>query len=389
MDTKKDLQFFYRFSQTPMKWVRKETMEFGETNPYACFPAVEAALLAVDAPLSFTVSPEHVAFALARLEEGYLYFGPAPAVEIDENAVRNMMDYIGREAEDLSGLIRAFRMTPYRDVTRFQAMIDYLLYTIRGAEETEWVYAAYPRPEKNAAAWRMQKPASPEYDDVSGNRIVFSRTMMDAIRFGKVTELEKNFGEMHLIFAEDASEAISKEAMHDKFILALAKSSGAAVAGGLSPAVAEQLESHYLSILHKSRNDRDIVRLLKLMMIDFAARTSQTGILQTEDFLVQRALQDIERHLHEKNTPSIMADRLNVSVSHLCNTFKKNTGRTISWYVHERKMAEAKYLLAQPEAEITRTALALGYSSVNYFSTIFRKITGKTPTEVLSFSLER
>lgn len=381
MVIEKALQMFYQFSRTPLKWVSGNEMEFGETDPGHCFPPVEKAMLDADVPAAFTVSPEHIAFAFLRMEQSYIFVGPAPAVEIDEAAVRSMMDYIGRPPQNPAALIASFHSIPYRDVMRFQAMLNYLFFTLTDREISEWTYVPYPSPVRTSEAWPMQKAPAVEYDDYSSHRLFFSQRIMDAIQHGKVTELEKGFGEMNKLFGGQITAPVTTEAMHDRFVLALAKASDASMVGGLSPAVAEQLEAHYLVALHRSKNHRDIVRLLKLMMIDFAARTAQTQMIQTEDILTQRALQNIERHLHEKITPTLIAEQLYVSVGHLCNTFKKHTGRTLSDYINERKTIEAKYLLAQPKASITGTAVALGFSSVNYFSTVFKKYVGKTPTE--------
>ena len=132
-------------------------------------------------------------------------------------------------------------------------------------------------------------------------------------------------------------------------------------------------------MLHKTASFRDLVRLFKLMFIDFASRTAQTRLIQTDDLFTNRVLQDIEKHLHEKLTPTQIAQRLRVSSSYLCQAFKKETGITVSTYINKRKINESKYLLSQRGATITKVAFTLGYSTVNYFSTVFKAITSETP----------
>ncbi len=134
-------------------------------------------------------------------------------------------------------------------------MLNYLFFTLSGQEIIEWTYVPYPTPVKTSEAWPMRKASAVEYDDYSSSRLFFSQRLMDAVQHGKVTELEKGFGEMDMLFGGQMRAPVTTEGMHDRFVLALAKTSDAAMAGGLSPAVAEQLEAHYLATLHQGKTE--------------------------------------------------------------------------------------------------------------------------------------
>ncbi|MBR3742952.1 MAG: helix-turn-helix transcriptional regulator [Clostridia bacterium] len=384
MKSLEKLQRFFRFSLTPMKWVSFGGSEkLGDTDPGNCFTAIEPALLSADVPAAFTVSQEHVVFILIQLQDGYLFLGPAPVLNISNENISSILAYAAQPVEKSNDLIASLRATPCRDVTRTQSMAEYILYEAFGQSIERWDYVQYPKPAKSSPVLPLPTAALPEYDDYSVHRFTFGRQMMNAIRFGKVDELEEYFGKMGVMFARLPNQVPSVDAMHDKFIFTLATSAAAAVLGGLTPAAAESLTDHYLATLGKAKGYRDIVRLFKLMMIDFTARTAQAQMIQTNDVFVQRVLRQIEKHLHEKITPTGIAEQLHVSVSYLCNMFKKNTGKTVSTYINERKIAEGKYMLLQPGATVTQTAITLGYSSANYFSTVFRQVTGQTPARYL------
>ena len=47
----------------------------------------------------------------------------------------------------------------------------------------------------------------------------------------------------------------------------------------------------------------------------------------------------------------------------------------------KKRKQKAKEMLASPSASIKEVCMAVGYSDPNYFSRIFKKVTGKTPTE--------
>ena len=50
-------------------------------------------------------------------------------------------------------------------------------------------------------------------------------------------------------------------------------------------------------------------------------------------------------------------------------------------YLTDHRMAAAKKLIAAHELTFTEIAAAVGYDSIYYFSTQFKKQTGMTPTE--------
>ncbi|MDR1641099.1 MAG: helix-turn-helix transcriptional regulator [Clostridiales bacterium] len=64
-----------------------------------------------------------------------------------------------------------------------------------------------------------------------------------------------------------------------------------------------------------------------------------------------------------------------MSESHIGRQFKAQTGKTVTQYINEVKVAEAKRLLDFDELTVTENAMQLGFSSQSYFQTVFKKIT--------------
>jgi two-component system response regulator YesN len=80
---------------------------------------------------------------------------------------------------------------------------------------------------------------------------------------------------------------------------------------------------------------------------------------------------------------SIMAisDHVKLSSSYVCTLFKSETGITLNQYITEYRLGRAKELLSDPRMRIADIAEAVGYSDSNYFSKIFRKSFGLSPSE--------
>lgn len=70
-----------------------------------------------------------------------------------------------------------------------------------------------------------------------------------------------------------------------------------------------------------------------------------------------------------------------MSVSYLCVFFKKYTKKTLNDYLTEVRIANAKILLKDNRKKLYEIATSVGFTDANYFSTLFKKITGMTPSE--------
>ncbi|MFD2332791.1 response regulator [Cohnella sp. GCM10020058] len=99
---------------------------------------------------------------------------------------------------------------------------------------------------------------------------------------------------------------------------------------------------------------------------------------------VYEITQYIRAH-YADSTLSTQSIALHVSFSktYLCAFFKKNAGKTINEFITEVRMEKAKDLLKEGQLKQYEIADALGYKDANYFTTLFKKHTGYTPTRYM------
>ena len=76
-----------------------------------------------------------------------------------------------------------------------------------------------------------------------------------------------------------------------------------------------------------------------------------------------------------------ISDILHINPSYFSMLFKKNFGVNFVDYVTELRINASKELLKDPFLSATEIANAVGYESLNYYTRVFRKTTGTTPTE--------
>lgn len=92
----------------------------------------------------------------------------------------------------------------------------------------------------------------------------------------------------------------------------------------------------------------------------------------------------INSHYRTTKSPSAYADMLNMTPKHLNRITQAVVGKTASDVILERVMLEAKKELILQRNGFAEVAYSLGYEDYAYFSKLFRKKTGTTPSTFVS-----
>jgi AraC family transcriptional regulator len=88
----------------------------------------------------------------------------------------------------------------------------------------------------------------------------------------------------------------------------------------------------------------------------------------------------IEEHLAEQISLATLAGLVRLSTYYFCRAFKQSFGMPPHRYHTERRMDQAKAMLAKRKQSVTEIGMLLGFSETSSFTAAFRKITGQTPT---------
>lgn len=76
-----------------------------------------------------------------------------------------------------------------------------------------------------------------------------------------------------------------------------------------------------------------------------------------------------------------VADELGYTEAYFCRLFKQYSGQSFVSYLTEFRIREAKRLLDETTDSIREIGRQVGYPDPNYFTRVFRKVTGITPSE--------
>lgn len=97
--------------------------------------------------------------------------------------------------------------------------------------------------------------------------------------------------------------------------------------------------------------------------------------------LVQQVIQYVEENIYDNITREEAANYVYINSSYLSRLFKEVTGESFSTYVLNKKMDIAIHLLQVERVMVYEVADRLGYKDPSYFARVFRKHTGKSPSD--------
>jgi AraC-like DNA-binding protein len=89
----------------------------------------------------------------------------------------------------------------------------------------------------------------------------------------------------------------------------------------------------------------------------------------------------IEKNYKKEQSPSAYADMMNITTKHLNRICRTSLNKTATEVITERSILEAKRMLAQSSSTVMQISDELGYDDNSYFSRLFKKHVGQTPTE--------
>lgn len=129
--------------------------------------------------------------------------------------------------------------------------------------------------------------------------------------------------------------------------------------------------------------DQLIKLKLENLFIELIRNKYQTDIVEQSDTASDKTI-EIARYLNENFRQKIKLSELcflfGTNSTTLCNTFYNTYGKTIISYVITLRIKEAKRLMRSGNYNLTEISSMVGFSSIHYFSKIFKQYENQSPT---------
>ena len=154
----------------------------------------------------------------------------------------------------------------------------------------------------------------------------------------------------------------------------------AAEQGGVHPLYLDRVSSEFAVKIEQLSSLSESTTLMKDMFRSYC-RLVRKHSMQKFSPAVQKTILIIDSDLSADLSLSSLAESQGISAGYLSTVFKKETGKTVSEYIRDKRIKHATHLLGTTHLQIQTVALHCGIMDVQYFSKIFKRQTGKTPKE--------
>ncbi|MBQ9071375.1 MAG: helix-turn-helix transcriptional regulator [Clostridia bacterium] len=154
----------------------------------------------------------------------------------------------------------------------------------------------------------------------------------------------------------------------------------AAEAGGVHPLYIDHVSSDFATKIENMPHLSETSWFMKNMFKTYCSLV-RNHTMKNYSSLVQKTILLIDSDISAPLSPANIAVAQNVSLGYLSTVFKKETGKTLTGYIKDKRMAHARHLLSTTQLQIQTIALRCGIMDLQYFSKIFKKETGETPKQ--------
>ena len=156
--------------------------------------------------------------------------------------------------------------------------------------------------------------------------------------------------------------------------------SRAAVEGGLPQRTSFSLCTEYRKKLNQCGSAAELAMLSNEMINDYTARVHKMKQFAFCSSQIRLCCEYIDTHPEEKLTLEMLADKAGYTSYHLSRKFKQEMKCSIIDYIQLSKLERAKYLLVNTQNTVDEISDSLGFGTRSYFTSVFKKHTGQTPS---------
>lgn len=127
----------------------------------------------------------------------------------------------------------------------------------------------------------------------------------------------------------------------------------------------------------------DLMKLLAILVRAYAhdIEHGPNSVLKRYHHSMMQAISFVESHFHEDLRLEDACRVAMVSKTYFCYLFKSLTGKTFNEYLNDLRLRKAMKLLVHEPLSVSEVALKVGFNDVTYFSRVFRRHTGVSPSK--------
>lgn len=143
------------------------------------------------------------------------------------------------------------------------------------------------------------------------------------------------------------------------------------------------LDGIYVSVENREEGaDYEIRGLTYLLLFCLIKNFSEKKAVKAPEQLkkIRPCMEYISMHFNESITIDSLCDLAHMSKGYMTRLFLEATGLTPARYINSVRLKKASQLLEETKINITEVALECGFDDPNYFTRLFKKNYGQSPS---------
>ncbi|ANY65498.1 hypothetical protein BBD42_02725 [Paenibacillus sp. BIHB 4019] len=171
-----------------------------------------------------------------------------------------------------------------------------------------------------------------------------------------------------------------KRSQKNLAIVCIAIAARRAIESGLHTEIAYTMSDYYIQQVEETNDTTQPWKIMKDCCIAFFDKINLYKT-SSNSKSVQLCKEYIFSYIFKEITIAELANQLNLNPVYLSQLFKKETGTPLGTYIQQQKIEEAKKMLLHSQHSISSISSSLNFNDQSYFTTVFKRLTGQTPSQ--------
>lgn len=347
-------------------------------------------IFAVEAHIGYYITPYFHYYGVVNCQPYKLVIGPSRHSSINDRELKELAfkcDVAPDDVEEFLTAMNSIVQMPLSSIVQILCTMNYVINDEKLSLEDVQIYDNEQQDLKELIESERvnHKFYSFDTDDIQKqqavhNTLALEQTLVNIVRKGDVAALREWIDNAPAVRGGVLS-ADGLRQMKNTFIVTATLISRAAIRGGMDINDALSLSDAYIQKCELLNSVDRIINLQYHMVLDYTEQVEKLRKGTSPSKLVIDVSNYVQHHLSEPIDVAALARSMFLSRTYLAAKFKKESGTTLTDFILKEKVEEAKRLLRYTDKQATAIAAYLGFSSQSHFANVFKKYTGKTPSE--------
>lgn len=339
----------------------------------------------IEKDIGYFLTPSFQYYGFIRHNDYEIILGPSHQEPNNPSDLRKLAFECDVPNEEVGDFIAGMNALTAMPLNSFLEM----LCAIHFALNKEKVYLkdlAIYEEEQEDLSKEMEKRESDSFERESfsmveeHNTFDMERTILEFVRRGDLASFKEWLMKAPAAHAGPLADSALRQ-WKNTFIVTATLVSRSAIRGGLDRNEALTLSDSYIQRCELLRSVERLQNLQFHMLLDYTERVERLHLGKNPSKLIKEVANYVQKHLYEPISIEALSHAVFMSRCHLATRFKEEMGMTLTDYILNGKIDEAKSLLRYTDKPLSTIGGYLGFSSQSHFSNVFRKITKESPKE--------